>query len=48
MPVPAAAVRDTRTAAPAQPRPRAILILPKKGVKKEGDTKAVNFVAVAK
>lgn len=44
----AAMAHDLRDAKPSDPKPRAILILPKKGLKKEGDTKAVNLVASAK
>src|SRR5438552_11530537 len=47
-PVPPSMARDTRTAAPAELKPRAILILPKKGLKKDGDAKPVNLVASAK
>ena len=47
-PRPATAARDTREARPAELKPRAILILPKKGLKREHDTKAViNKVASA-
>lgn len=47
-PRPATAARDTREAKPAELKPRAILILPKKGLKREHDTKAVmNKVASA-
>ena len=38
--------QDTRMAAPSEPRPRAILILPKKAPK-QADTKAVKLVASA-
>jgi hypothetical protein len=41
------AARDTRLAAPSEPKPRAILILPKKAAPKT-DTKPVNLVASAK
>ena len=41
--------RDMRPAGPTELKPRAILILPKKGLKKENDTKPVmNLVASAK
>ena len=41
--------RDMRSATPTEPKPRAILILPKKGTSKEGDAKPViNLVASAK
>lgn len=40
--------RDMHTTHPGELKPRAILILPKKGLKKEGDTKPVNLVASAK
>ena len=46
-PMPHAAMRDMRSATAAEPKPRAILILPKKAPK-QSDTKAVNLVAVAK
>ena len=47
-PTAAAMARDLREAKPAEPKPRAILILPKKGLKKESDAKPVNLVASAK
>ena len=47
-PVAEGAKRDMRVARPGEPKPRAILILPKKGLKREGDTKPVNLVASAK
>ena len=40
--------RDMRVSKPGELKPRAILILPKKGLKKDADTKAVNLVASAK
>ena len=40
--------RDMRVTKPGELKPRAILILPKKGMKKDADTKAVNLVASAK
>jgi len=39
---------DMHTTKPGELKPRAILILPKKGLKKDGDTKPVNLVASAK
>jgi hypothetical protein len=39
---------DMRVATPGELKPRAILILPKKGLKKDADTKPVNLVASAK
>ena len=41
-------MRDMRSASPVEPKPRAILILPKKGLKKDGDTKAVIYSASAR
>ena len=40
--------RDMRVTTPGEIKPRAILILPKKGLKKDADTKPVNLVASAK
>ena len=39
---------DMRVTKPGELKPRAILILPKKGLKKDADTKPVNLVASAK
>jgi hypothetical protein len=40
--------RDMRSATSVEPKPRAILILPKKGLKKDADTKAVILQASAR
>ena len=46
-PLPNAAMRDMRSATGVEPKPRAILILPKKAPAKQGDAKQVNLVAAA-